>query len=286
MTCKYYGCSGLTSVTIPNGVTSIEYGAFNSCDALTSVTVLKEQPISIGYTNTFSNRANATLYVPAGCKGAYEAANYWKEFKEIVEIGSPSSETETIEISSNGIRTFTSSHALDFTGISGLQAYIISGFRPSTGALVLTQVNDVPAGEGLLLRGTAGEYEIPYTTTDMYYTNLLTGVTSTTEISPTDGDQTNFILADGIHGINFYTLSETGEIEASKAYLHLPTSVLTSSAREGRFIFDFDGDNITGIDEHEADINTEERYFDLQGRVVKKPSNGIYILNGKKIFIK
>lgn len=35
--------------------------------------------------SVFSNRANATLYVPYGCKAAYETADYWKEFKEIVE---------------------------------------------------------------------------------------------------------------------------------------------------------------------------------------------------------
>ena len=35
---------------------------------------------------TFYYRHNATLYVPQGSKAAYEAADYWKEFKEIVEI--------------------------------------------------------------------------------------------------------------------------------------------------------------------------------------------------------
>ena len=35
---------------------------------------------------TFSNRTNATLYVPKGSKRAYQAAEYWKEFKEIIEI--------------------------------------------------------------------------------------------------------------------------------------------------------------------------------------------------------
>lgn len=45
-----------------------------------------ETPVNI-YSNTFSNRKNATLYVPRGGKAAYEAANYWKDFKEIIEIG-------------------------------------------------------------------------------------------------------------------------------------------------------------------------------------------------------
>ena len=78
-------CSGLTSVTIPNSVTSIGDYAFNGCSNLTSVIVEIETPLPIT-SNAFSNRANATLYVPIGCKAAYEAADCWKEFKEIIEM--------------------------------------------------------------------------------------------------------------------------------------------------------------------------------------------------------
>ena len=35
----FYGCSALTSVTIPNGVTTIGEGAFYGCSALTSITI-------------------------------------------------------------------------------------------------------------------------------------------------------------------------------------------------------------------------------------------------------
>ena len=88
-------CWSLPSITIPANVTSIGGGSFEGCDNLTSVTVENPEPVAIGE-STFSNRANATLYVPSGCKAAYEAADYWKEFKEIVEIGQ---EIEVTDIS-------------------------------------------------------------------------------------------------------------------------------------------------------------------------------------------
>ena len=81
----FYNCSNLTSITIPNSVTSIEAAAFSGCNSLTTVTVEMSTPFAINE-NVFSNRANATLYVPAGSKAAYQTADYWKEFNEIVEV--------------------------------------------------------------------------------------------------------------------------------------------------------------------------------------------------------
>jgi hypothetical protein len=44
----FYYCSGLTSVTIPNSVTSIGYSVFEYCYGLTSVTI-PNSVTSIGY---------------------------------------------------------------------------------------------------------------------------------------------------------------------------------------------------------------------------------------------
>ena len=70
-------CSGLTSITIPNSVTNIGDYAFMGCSYLTSVTNFATTPQKISE-NTFS--VYGTLHVLPGCKAAYEAAEYWKNF--------------------------------------------------------------------------------------------------------------------------------------------------------------------------------------------------------------
>ena len=80
----FEGCSGLTSIDIPSSVSSIDYSAFQRCSNLTEVKVGMIVPLTIEY--SFINRENATLYVPHGSKAAYDAADYWNEFREIVEV--------------------------------------------------------------------------------------------------------------------------------------------------------------------------------------------------------
>ena len=92
----FYGCSGLVSASIlsksmnrfgPHTYTDRYVGVFGKCDNLTTVTVCSEEPFDIGG-SFLDNSANATLYVPKGSIEAYAAAEYWKDFKEIKEIGS------------------------------------------------------------------------------------------------------------------------------------------------------------------------------------------------------
>ena len=78
---KYEYCSGLTSVTIPNSVTSIGSQAFDGCTNLATVVSLIEEPFKIS-NDTFSQLIydNGTLYVPQGTIDKYKATDGWKKF--------------------------------------------------------------------------------------------------------------------------------------------------------------------------------------------------------------
>ena len=119
MKCKYSGCSGLTSVTIGSGVTSIGNSAFNGVDISTVISLI-ENPFKItGKTSdyrTFSQNTfnNATLYVPKGTIEKYKATDGWKDFL-FIEEGTGGGDTPTTQkcekptISyENGKLTFTS----------------------------------------------------------------------------------------------------------------------------------------------------------------------------------
>ncbi|MBR1655666.1 MAG: leucine-rich repeat protein [Prevotella sp.] len=85
MSCKFYYCRGLTSVTIGNSVTSIREYAFD-CRNLTDIYCHIEEPLTIA-SNVFSYVPTNTcmLHVPVGSKVKYQAADVWKSFLYIVE---------------------------------------------------------------------------------------------------------------------------------------------------------------------------------------------------------
>jgi hypothetical protein len=83
----FASCRGLTSVTIPNSVETIESGTFQNCTSLTRINSQRTTPPTIKSASVFANlnQANITLYVPVGSKTAYSQADGWKEFANIVE---------------------------------------------------------------------------------------------------------------------------------------------------------------------------------------------------------
>ena len=181
--------------------------------------------------------------------------------------------------------TFCSTAAIDFSTLSDVKAYV--AISMSDGKVKMKRVLDAPAGEGLLLKGTLGTYNLTKAQTSTKPTNMLVGVTTDTEVSPINGDYTNFILANGSSDIGFYTVSSTGVLTAGKAYLPILTTDIATSRG---LIFEFDDSAISSIDDIPADRQVENVIYDLMGRKVSNESlglsKGIYVIQGKKIIIK
>ena len=74
----FYNCAGLTSITIPDGVTSIGSNAFTGCDGLTSITI-PDSVTSIGG-HAFSTCKGLTSIKFNGTKAQWDAiskSRYW-----------------------------------------------------------------------------------------------------------------------------------------------------------------------------------------------------------------
>lgn len=80
----FYGCTGLTSITIPSTVTSIGDDAFYNCTSLASVTSEASTPQTIEASTFASLPEPKKLYVPhsVSAKAAYRAASGWNSFTD------------------------------------------------------------------------------------------------------------------------------------------------------------------------------------------------------------
>ena len=85
----FYFCNVLETVEIPSSTAIIEDYVFADCYSLKTVYNLATVPQSIN-ANVFDgvDISKCTLYVPQGCKAAYEAAPVWKDFI-IKEMAAP-----------------------------------------------------------------------------------------------------------------------------------------------------------------------------------------------------
>ena len=189
-----------------------------------------------------------------------------------ITVGSAATETVTIPLA-NEWNTYCSGNALDFEGVAGVKAYVVSSVTATQA--ITTQVTQVPAGEGFLIQKTVADVtsiEVPVIASAAAVTNKLVGVTEETLI--TAG---NYVLSDG----KFLPCNE-GTLPANKAYL--PQDAVPTSAGAKGITIVFDG-NTTGINEIQK-AETDGAIYNLSGMRVSKTQKGVYIMNGRKVIVK
>lgn len=176
-------------------------------------------------------------------------------------------------ITTLGYASFSWPKALDFSN-SGLTAYMVTSCDGNT--LHLEPVTKVPANTGLILKGTANTYQLETTDgdTDDVTSNLLSSNTDDVYTVASDDIYVLSNLDDGQPG--FYKADNGIHVAKYKSYLQYSVS----GARRHFSI----EEQTTGITPVFYDAS--DTLYDLQGRRVSKPTQGVYIRNGKKIVIK
>lgn len=286
MICKYTSCSGLTKITIGNGVTSIGDRAYG-CSELLDVYCYAENVPSTG-SDAFSSSPiqNATLHVSAASIESYKATSPWSGFGKIVALPNELNLT----VSSVGYATLF----LDFNAEIPANVHTYTGVKAVGNSLKMERVEGVlPANTGVIIRAEEGTYTFvesdatPATIAD----NLLYGTVATTQISA-DPTCSYYVLSkvDGIVGMYLAKLTDgMFQNNANKAYMILKKGDLgiydeemdTGIEQLSRvFVFDFGEE--TSIDELKGENEKRNTaVYDLSGRRVQKAQKGVYIQNGK-----
>lgn len=194
-----------------------------------------------------------------------------------------------------GIMSYASDNALDFSNISDLTAHYASGFAATAnnaGVLTMKQVETTPAGEGLMLKGTANEtFYVPALfnlTPEALTGNNLKGLTKITEVETTEGDYTNFILSQQNGVIAWYPLAAKYALKAHSAYLQLLTNDVFTGDGTRAISMEFEDGVTTGfIQIATGDVEVGDWYGIDGVKFNQKPTQrGVYINNGRKVIVK
>ena len=183
------------------------------------------------------------------------------------------STTYPVTITSYQYATYRTTEKLDFSG-TAVSAYTAEA---GTDNVVLTKISDgkVPSGVGVILYSeTAGTYDIPVTDDTPTISDTGLSISNGTDATKENGI---YVLGRKNNEVGFYRWVGDASLVSGRVYL-APTA---SSAREYlSFLFDDETAGIKNVND-----NHNDNYYDLQGRHVEHPKRGLYLVNGKKVFI-
>lgn len=167
---------------------------------------------------------------------------------------------------------------LDFSQVDGLDAFIVTDLV-SDGTLMLQKVEKVPANTAVLVCGTqAKSYQVPTSASAASVSsNLLKLATSDTY-----GDGFTIFVLSSVNGVMGFSRVEAGKvIPAGQVYLEL------SKGMPSKPFYDLTTSNFNAIPTIIADeITPSTQIYHVNGqRLSTALQHGIYIINGRKVFL-
>lgn len=275
----FWGCSSLTNISLGRGLTSIESNTFNGCLGLLSL-FIPENIMNIDCTAFIDclnlkelciEDSDNPLILP---NGAYEGATgilkksvngktiqfkiqYYKSYFSGLPI-------EKLYLG----RNLSKESRYTISGDGGVDYYLITSYDAPFGNLY--KLKELTIGENVDVLGPEQEY---ISEVDLYVTpgsfkncSSIQKVDVKSQIPPSGAEFSTTVY--------------------NNAKLHVPDNAYSKykySCADGwkEFV-----NMITGINDVKTESSNVRTVYDLQGRKVDNPTNGIYIINGKKVFVK
>jgi len=237
---------------------------------------------------------NATMYIAIDetLKGFFSTIQLWctkitlKSIKVVRNINiTPLLTTpgyRPVYIPASGYATFFADNTCALP--DGVEAYYAAADNVSSDKVVLTQIDNIPANNGVILNGSEGIYQI-YTTTAApasVNNNKLVGATTRTDIT-SELAASAYMLYNNGGTPEFRKMTEGTKLDAYKCYLN----TAGTAGAGARLNIVFDDSETTGINAATMNkVPQDNAYYTLSGQRVDKPIKGLYIVNGKKVIIK
>jgi hypothetical protein len=184
----------------------------------------------------------------------------------------------TVTFPADGICTFSTTTALDFSALDGwVKAYCATSYTSES--VKLKEIDKAAKGEGLILVGTPDEtVVIPVAETEVEALegNKLTG----TAYAPYEVTGENVYVLSDKTGITMFHKAKNGlVIPRYKAYLEMDED---NGASRLSIIWD----ESTLIEMMKNAINADDRHYGLDGRILHPKAKGVHVIKGEKRIVK
>lgn len=200
---------------------------------------------------------------------AFTFTNGGEQLCYVMAVELEESAAELVKIPAAGYATYVATGNVAVP--EGVEAFIVTGVYDTY--VSLQGINNVAAGTPVILKGNEGYYTLPVLEGDAVDA-------SANMLRASNGDVSGsgiYVLANQNNVVGFYPLGADVVIPAGKAYLQVEGEAKSFLALE----------DVTAINNVEAASAHTSTIYNVAGQKVQNiKASGLYIVNGKKVFVK